>query len=162
MAGVAAHVEPDREAEASDDDGHRHRDQDRAVGDVGHEAAREDGDAGVVERGDAVEQALPRGAAHRAAAAMSSTNQDERGDGLHRHGETDDRQDQAAHPAQVVGVHLGLGDQNGCAAPGAGRPARAAAGAGDDAEAADLDQCQDHRLAGGAPMKVATSTGSCR
>ena len=157
-AGAPGAAGPDqldehREAQAADDDRHGDRQQHERVGEEAHEVVAEQREAGVVEGRDRVEDPVPGRGGPGVVVLGPEPERQHHGDG----GLDDDRdeEDPTQHPAHVTradGLGLGCSGEPGAQAHAAREEQGDEGGQGHDPEAADLDQREDDRLSGGAPV----------
>ena len=142
-----------REPQAADDDRDRDRDEDEPVGEKTRQVAAEQCEAGVVERRDGVEDAMPRGRTPSLVVRHPEADgQHRRDDRLHDDGDEEDPAQHATQVTQADTPGLGCGAQAGPQAHPARQENGDQRGQRHDAEAARLDEHEDDCLPGAAPV----------
>jgi len=144
---VQQHREADGAEEGADHDGQAHP----PVADVGHQALLQHHEAGVVEDGQRHEHAVPDRGTERLPEGEEPGNEDEGEDALDHHGGGDDGPDQGADLPEL-GLGLGGGQHALREADVAGDREGEDRGDRHDAQAADGDAHEDHRLAERGPV----------
>ena len=143
-----------REAQAAQEHAEHQRDKDPEIGLVGHDAVRMRREAGVVERRNGVEDAVPDGLPERLSPRSRNRGIRARARArLDHHGGHDHDPEQRAHLAEPAGVVHGLlGDQLAADTKLLAHHERQQRGEGQGAQAAHEDADQDDELAEEGPV----------